>query len=93
MDVDGAAKPLGFALTADVRGLSVEYEVLRGLNGEPVAGDASPCADSSVLDDHVRMIGDSCEVREHAAMEVLIKNTAIETSVRIDVEACRTRWA
>jgi len=88
MDVDGAAKPLGFALTADVRGLSVEYEVLRGLNGEPVAGDASHVADSSVLDDHVRVdFGDSCEVREHAAMEVLIKNTtAIETSVRIDVE-------
>ena len=66
----------------------MEYEVLRGLNGEPVAGDASHVADQSVLDDHVRVdFGDACEVREHAAMEVLIKNTtAIETSVRIDVE-------
>ena len=88
MDVDGAAKPLGFQLVADARGLSVEYEILRGLNGVPVAGDASHVADESILGDHVQVdFGDACEIRTHATMEVLIKNTtAIESSVRIDVE-------
>ena len=106
-DVDGAAKPLGFAVECEIRGLRVEYDVFRGVGpGAPlVCGDgfaakskssASRSAaavdpsrdDRPVIGDAVRLdFGDDCEVREHATMELVIRNvTAMEVPVWISAE-------
>jgi len=80
-DVDGAEKPIGFALAADVRGLSVEYDVLK--RGVVVAGDGEKVAATSIMRDQVVVdFGDQCVVREHSTMEVCIRNdTAMEANV------------
>ena len=63
--VDGMPRPLGFAVAADIRGLNVEYDILK--NEKVVAGDLLNA--SAVIGDAVCVdFGDECEVRRHQTM-------------------------
>ena len=69
-DVDGAAKPLGFAVECEIRGLRVEYDIFRGVGpgARFACGDAFAPEQTASIGDAVRLdFGDDCEVREHAA--------------------------
>ena len=89
-DVDGAAKPLGFAVECEIRGLRVEYDIFRGVGpgARFACGDAFAPEQTASIGDAVRLdFGDDCEVREHAAMELVIRNvTAMEVPVWISAE-------
>jgi hypothetical protein len=85
-DVDGAASPTGFALTAQIQGLGVEYDILR--SGCVVAGDGEAVATASVMNDSVAVdFGDECAIRQHVTMEIVIRNlTAMEVNVDLECD-------